>query len=174
MAKSATERKREQRAREAAALDRLGDDAHPYLAKPFFEHVQQDPNWSTIEAELDLLGIDPPSFDDDSGPEDFSNPGAFGSDEDRDEHFRNYPGSVGRAEVLVDGLLTVATELAVSINTYKKAQLTERLHELEAADLSDMKARKAAFKDVTKIQKILDELEKKQRVDLPKWKVKGT
>lgn len=174
MAMSPAERKRAQRAREAVAKERLGDDTHEFLRAPFFEHANDDPNWSDIALYFLIIGYEPPVFEDDRGPEEFSHPDAFPSDQDRDECFAITPGSIGRAEILADHLFAAAQELAGSINRYKKAELNARLREMETADLSDPEARREAFQQGTRIQKILDELDKRQRLEPPKWTVKGT
>ena len=72
MAMSARERKQKQLEREREVLGRLDDATYPFLKKPFFMHVDDDPNWTDIALSLELLGIEPPVFEDDRGPEHYA------------------------------------------------------------------------------------------------------
>lgn len=173
MAMSAAERKQRQLERERQALLPLSDSSYRYLATPFCEHLQDDPNWSDVELAFDLMGYAPPDYSDDLGPEHFANDVAFGSDEDRVEAFKGSEKSIGRAEVMVDLLFDAAMELARIVNLYKIKELQKRLKELENAELSDPESRKAALQQSAHINRILEELSKSQRFTAPKWRIKG-
>lgn len=173
MAKTATERKREQLERERRALLNVEDSSYPYLRVPFFEYLQDDPNWTTVQMSFELMGYEPPSFDNDLGPRHFANDDAFGSEEDRVEAFQGSEKSIGRAEVLVDHLMSAAVELSGIITDYKARELEARLKDLEEGELADPAERKAALQQAAHISRVLEELAKNQRVTLAKYRVKG-
>lgn len=172
MALSAKERKQAQIERERALLAKKPDATYPYLRVPFFERLDADANWSSVEMCFDLLGIDPPIFEDDRGPEDFANDACFSTDEDKVDAFQSSKGSVGRAEVMVDLLLDVAIELSGIINNYKREELRERREELAGADLSDPDARVKALETAAEIAKLEELLQKNVRRTFPVWRVK--
>lgn len=172
MALSAKERKQAQTKRERQALARKTDATYPYLKTPFFERLEKDGNWSSVELCFDLLGIDPPVFDDDRGPESFANEACFSTDEDRVEAFQCSEKSIGRAEVMVDMLLDAATELSQIINRYKQDELQKRRVELEKSDLSEPNRRTEALEAAAEIAKLQDELQKNVRRSFPAWRVK--
>lgn len=173
MAMSARERKQKQLEREQEQLKQLDDSTYPFLQVPFFEWVQEDPNWSSVTLELELAGIQPPSFEDDGGPEVYASEDALPPDSDPAKTFPGAKGSIGRAEEMVDRFLTAAIEMAGMINRYKRYQLEQKRNELESSDLSDPETRKNAFETIGKITKIEEELGKNIRRTLPQWKVKG-
>ncbi len=119
------------------------------------------------------MGLEPPTFEDDRGPEAFASDVCFRTDEDRDDAFQGYAGSIGRAEVMVDYLLDAAVELADVISRYKKVALKVRRAEIEAADLSDPDKRREELDAITRIARIEEVLDKNVRRTLPQWKVKG-
>ena len=172
MALSAKERKQKQLEREQHARARMRDATYPYLKTPFFEHLERDGNWSSVELCFDLLGIDPPVFDDDRGPEDFANDACFSTDEERVEAFQCSEKSIGRAEVMVDMLQDAAMELSSIINRFKKSELQKRREELEKSDLSEPNRRVDAFETAGEIAKLQDELSKNVRRTSPVWRVK--
>lgn len=173
MALSATDRKRKQLERERLALLPLHDSTYPYLTTPFFEYLENDPNWTVAEDAFQLMGFDPPVFEDDRGPEDFANEDAFASNEARLETFQGSENSIGRAEVMVDLLYSAAVELSGIINNYKRNELQQRFKELEAAEMSEPEQRKVAMQQAAHITRILEELDKNQRITLSKHRVKG-
>ena len=172
MALSAKERKQAQIERERALLAKKPDATYPYLRVPFFERLDADANWSSVEMCFDLLGIDPPIFEDDRGPEDFANDACFSTDEDKVEAFQSSKGSVGRAEVMVDMLIDAATELSHIINRYKQDELRQRREELEKSDLSEPDRRGEALEAAAEIAKLQDALQKNMRRTFPVWRVK--
>ena len=172
MALSAKERKQAQLKRQRDTLIRKTDATYPYLATPFFERLERDGNWSSVEMCFDLLGIDPPMFDDDRGPEEFASDACFSTDEDRVEAFQCSKNSIGRAEVMVDMLLDAAMELSHIINRYKQDELRKRREELEMSDLSEPNRRGQALEAAAEIAKLQDELQKNVRRVFPTWRVK--
>lgn len=143
--------------------------------RPFFEFFPIDEQVGSQYAQaLELAGIQPPVFDDDSGPE------ASTLDDLRDDveeggvcnpFGRSKGTSLGRAEVLVGCLLDAASDLSAWINDYKKSEIMSRLHELEASELSDVAERRAAFAQIKELNRMLDELGKTTRWPLPQWRV---
>lgn len=122
---------------------------------------------------LELAGIVPVMFNDDSGPEASTLDDLRDDFEDRGSSnpFGDAKGSsLGKAEVLVASLLDAASDLASWINDYKKSEIKARIAELEAAELPDTDARRDAFTKVAELNKMLDELNKTIRWPLPVWK----
>ncbi len=173
MPMTANERKRRQLEREERRLKALPDSSYVFLRTPFHEHLGRDPNWSSVELMFDLMGIEPPAFEDDLGPEHFAAPGSLDPDQDPLEAFENAEGSIGRAEMMVVHLIDAAVELASIINRYKLSELQARRQEFESSDLSDPVERRTALEAVTQLSKIEDELQKNVRRTFPQWRVKG-
>ena len=172
MAQSAKERKQAQLERDQKALARKKDATYPFLKTPFFERLENDGNWSSVELCFDLLGIDPPVFENDRGPEDFASDACFSTDEDRAEAFESSEKSIGRAEVMVDMLLDAAMELSHIINRYKQDELRKRREEWERSDLSDPNRRGEALQAAAEIAKLQEALQKNVRRTFPVWRVK--
>jgi hypothetical protein len=173
MAMTPLERKQKQLDRERDALRVMSDSSYSYLSKPFFERLEQDPNWSSVQLCFELMGIEAPEFHDDRGPAAVALEHCFSSDEGRDEAFSGYEGSVGRAEAMVGLLLDAAMELASIIQAHKLIELDARLREIEALDLSDPDERKGAFEAAVHIGKVKDALNGNVRRTIPQWQVKG-
>jgi hypothetical protein len=172
MAMSAKERKQRQLENEQRRLDQLPDATYPFLSTPFYQYLENEPNWSSVELAFDLMGIAPPDFNDDLGPEHYAAEAAVSSDEDRENIFASSKGSIGRAEVMVGCLLDAASELSQIISKYKKRELATRLAALEVADLSTSESRKQALADAANISKLKVELDKNIRRTLPQWRIK--
>lgn len=142
--------------------------------KPFFEFFPvDDQTGSQYVQSLELAGVAPPLFQDDTGPE-VSTLDDLNID-DEDDEFANPFGdskgnSLGKAEVLVGCLLDAASDLASWINDYKKSEIKARIAEFEAAELPDADARRAAFAKVAELTNMLAELDKTIRWPLPVWK----
>lgn len=142
---------------------------------PFFEFFTKDEQVSSQYCQsLELAGIEAVAFEDDSGPE------ASTLDDLRDDFEEGGIGnpfgsargsSLGKAEVLVGCLLDAAYDLAGWISDYKKTEIKARIAELENSDLSDPDARRAAFAKVAELRKMLEDLERTIRWQLPRWKV---
>ncbi len=113
-----------------------------------------------------------PQFDTDEGPEAFSEevyPKEWLADIFPDLSH----GSLRRAEAMVGSLFQAADMLATAVNNYKRREIKARMDEIEASDLSAPEAKKAALKEATRLQKMLDQLDKQVRYTLPQWKVTG-
>lgn len=143
--------------------------------KPFFEFFPVDEQLGAAYTQsLELAGIEPVMFNDDSGPEtttldDLGDP--F-EDDGVSNPFGDLKGSsLGRAEVLIGCLLDAATDLAGWVSDYKKSEIKARIAEIEASDLPDAEARRAAFARVAELNRLLDELDKSIRWTMPQWKV---
>jgi len=173
MALTAKERKQNQLAREQEDMRRQPDSTYEFLDTPFHRFIEERMSLSDVELMFDLMGLEPPTFADDRGPEAFASDGCFRTDEDRDDAFQGYAGSIGRAEVMVGHLMDAAVELADVINRYKKQALKKRRAEIEAADLSDPNKRREALETATRIARIEEALNKNVRRTLPQWMVKG-
>lgn len=141
---------------------------------PFCEFFPEDEQLgSQYVQSLELAGIEPVLFADDSGPE------AATLDDLRDDFedggmsnpFGDSKGtSLGKAEVLVASLLDAAADLATWINDYKKAEIKARIAEIEAAELPDAEARRDAFAKVGALTRMLEELDVTLRWPVPVWK----
>jgi hypothetical protein len=173
MALSAKQRKQNQLARERDELRVLPDSTYEFLKAPFHEYVESDPNWSNVTLPFDLIGMEPPAFEDGRDPGEFAAVACFRTDADRDDAFQGYIGSIGRAEVMVGCLLDAAVELAGIIQTYKKKAIAVRRNEIEGADLSDPDIRREALEEITRLARIEEILSKNVRRTLPQWEVKG-
>lgn len=149
------ERLKEQQKRSVAVADEA-------FKEPFHEFMAE--HWEDVNAYLEWAGVkDPPDYeaDGDTDPEwipDFDGPNR---------------GALGRAERIVGLYLDAANTLAGYINRYKVREISNRIAELEAADLSDPEARKQALADIVRLTKYRDQLAKQVRWTLPQWKVKG-
>ena len=123
---------------------------------------------------LELAGVAPPLFEDDSGPEVATLDDLRDSAEDTgvSNPFGSSKGtSLGRAEVLIGCLLDAATDLAYQVNDYKKAEIRARIAELEAADLSDPDVKRDTLARIVELNRMLDDLDKQVRWLLDVWKV---
>lgn len=174
MAMTPAEKMRAYRQRLKEEETRQNDALSHFFHQPFFEFYDGHGELSTLAIALHFVGYEIPEFVDDRGPQAYSiaDHDADASDPD-DDPFEGKTNSLGRAELLVGGFLDAAVTLAGMVNSYKKQELKARLAEIEAADLSDPKAKKAALKDVARLHKMLDDLEKDVRWTFPQWKVKG-
>lgn len=138
--------------------------------KPFFEVFTPDEQVGSQYCQsLELAGIAAPLFEDDRGPEaytldDLQDHNPFGDDSGT---------SLGRAEVMIGCMIRSAQSLADEVNHYKRSEINARLAEIEASDLSDPAKKKAALKEATRLNKMLDQLDKQVRWTFPQWKVTG-
>lgn len=173
MALSPAEKQKAYRERQKKEQWFSEDGSYAHLKTPFFEHLADDANWSSVTLAFEMLGIEPPSFDDDRGPEQFAFDHCFGSDEEKAESFAAYPRSIGRADAMVGILLDAAMELSSIINRYKRDELNARLNEIRERDLSDPIERDRALKDAAEIEKMLGILNKRVRRPMPQWEVKA-
>ncbi|RNF33984.1 hypothetical protein [Paracoccus methylarcula] len=170
MAMTPAESQRAYRERIKARKEAANLAAYQVFNTPFYEALPEDHSYSSDFANaFELMGIPTPEFSDDRGPEEFTlDVGAKD-----DGFFDKMPGSLGRAELMVDCLLAAAKDLASHVSDHKKSEIKARLAEIETSDLSDPEIRKAALKDVTRLNKMLDQLDKQVRWTFPQWKVTG-
>ena len=87
--------------------------------------------------------------------------------------FDNAKGSLGVAELMVGCLIAAALDRARHVNDYKREEIKNRLAEIEASDLSDPDTKKAALREATRLNKMLDQLDKQVRWTFPQWKGTG-
>lgn len=174
MALSPAEKSRRWREREKQKRqDALKKGATPALATfrtPFYELFGGSGHDLDFELALALAGIPAPEFEDDSGPEVFALRDATVG---VDDPFGGAKGALGRAEVMVGCLIDAAVSLAALVNEYKRTEIRTRIREIEESDLSDPQVRRAAFKEVTRLNKMLDQLSKQVRWTFPQWKEPG-
>lgn len=149
--------------------------SNDFFRVPFFEFFPEEEQISSQYSQsLELAGINPPSFDDDHGPEattldDLSDHRAEGGSINP---FGSSAGtSLGRAEVMIGCLLDAASDLAARVNDYKRTEIKARISELEMADTPDSEARREAFGKAAEMTQMLAELNKTIRWPLPVWKV---
>ena len=141
--------------------------------EPFFKYYADHGEWTTLAIALNFIGYETPEFDDDRGPHAYA-VDYFPREEDPDnDPFEGATNSLGRAELMVGGFIDAAITLAGMVNNYKKQEIKARLTELEALNLDDPKARKAALKEAARLHKMLDQLDKQVRWTFPQWKVTG-
>lgn len=170
MAKSNAERLREFKARkkeqEKIASLTLGD----VFKTPFFAALPRDfAETSAFADNFEFIGVPAPEFTDDLGIEHHT----FYSKDAARQLFQLDRGSLGRAEMIVMALIEAAQDLAVQVNEYKRQEIKARLAEIEASDLSDADAKKAALKESARLNKMLDQLDKQVRHTFPQWRVTG-
>ncbi|WP_417278395.1 hypothetical protein [Celeribacter sp.] len=173
MAKSSAERQREYMERKRQREVEANASIKGVYAVPFFEYFNEDRRGylSELNMALDIAGIEMPEFENDLGPKHFAlNDVLDGVDA---PEYSDDVGSLGRAEVMIGSLIDAARVFADMVNDNKRTEIKARLAEIEAADLSDPETRKAALKDVARLNKMLDQLDKQVRWTFPQWKVTG-
>lgn len=143
--------------------------------RPFFEFFPIDEQIGSQYAQsLELAGVQPILFEDDSGPEASTLDNLQDGLEDNgaaNPFGISRGSSLGKAEVLIGCLLDAASDLASQVNDYKKTEIRNRIAELEKAELIDPEAKRKAFAKVAELTKILNDLEKTVRWPVPIWKV---
>ena len=73
--------------------------------------------------------------------------------------------------MLIGCLLNAAADLAGWVSDYKKSEIKARIAEIEAEELPDPEARRAAFARVAELNRLLEELDRTIRWSMPQWKV---
>lgn len=170
MAQTPAESQRLYRQRQKEKTKLANFDTYGAFKRPFFEFVEGC-DFSLFEQCLAQAGIEAPEFEDDRGARHFGLNGIFEDVEDvflSDDH-----GSSRRAELIVESLIDAAADLAGHIGRYKAQEIKARLAEIEASDLSEPEAKKAALQEATRLNKMLDQLDKQVRWTFPQWKVTG-
>lgn len=162
------ERQRKTKARETRAPQghTLGD----LFRTPFFEKFENYGAHSEFEQAFDLMGMEPPEFEDDSGPKSFT--GLL--EESLDPDWRLFPegaNSLDRAEVMIGALLDGAVALATMVNYYKRNEVQARIDEISAELQESEEGRKEAIEQIVALTKLIEQLEKTVRWTVPQWKV---
>jgi hypothetical protein len=158
-----------QRAKRASGL-KTGDQAFAEIANktPFFENFQKNANQSDFDLCFDLMGLEPPDFTDDSGPQ--SKNGIVDHPEVEDDPYSGATGSLGRAEVMVGCLLDAATSLAAMIKQHKLREIEARMKDAEEdlvrtpTDASNIAQR------LTALARMREDLNRDIRWTVPSWK----
>lgn len=145
---------------------------------PFFEFWGEGHYSSEWDVAMGLAGIMPPEFLTDEGPEAFIVPHVVEGQSNENDPFDRLDkatihGSLPRAEIMVDLILDAARVLTTALNEYKCQEIKARLAEIEASDLSEPAAKKAALKEAARLNKMLDQLSKQVRWTFQQWKVTG-
>lgn len=168
MALTPAEKQKAYRDRKRQEKRDQADVARPIMKTPFSDWIRSDGSYSAFLTPFEIIGLKPPLFEDERGPEEFMILGAM--DEDDDDSFLGAKGAVGRAEVITEYMLDAVWALADALNRYKIEEIEARLAELENSD----EANKASIiKEAVQLSKILDQLKKRVRRDFPQWKVTG-
>lgn len=170
MAKSNAERLREFKARREEEEKRASLTLAGVFKTPFYQFLPEDFDCSSDFSDcLEFIGIPVPEFKDDRGLEDVTH-----YNEDlASKMIEPNLGSLGRAEVMITAFTEAAEFLAKEVNAYKRSEITARLAEIEASDLSEPQTKKAALKEAARFNKMLDQLDKQVRHTFPQWKVIG-
>jgi len=163
MALSNAERQRRHYEKQKEARKRPGDITAALQTKPFFEFYGEHPDQDGFELPLQLANVSVPEFNDDS-------PATFPPDLEGAE-VPETANSIERAELIVASLIDAAAGLATIINDYKRKEITDRIAEIEAGDLTRPEARKQALADVVQLKRMLQQLDKQVRWTFPQWKV---
>jgi hypothetical protein len=172
MAKTVRSRVKEFRDRKKQELSTLPDSTYPFLQTPFFEWKEGQTEWDSAEYHFHAAGYEAPIMNNDSGPR--SVDGEVELTADGDCHpYAGFEGSIGRAEALVDHLIAAATNVAIAINTYKKEEITARIAEIENTDLSNPEVKRKAFADIVRLHKMLERLDRMNRISIYEYKIKG-
>lgn len=172
MALSSQEKVRRHRERKKAQEAKASVQLADIYRIPFNEFFEPNRVGSDFDVALLLAGIETPKFEDDKGAREHT---AYPDPESLDGMgvFEVATNSLGRAEFIIETLATAAEGLAGWVNGYKKEEIKQRLQEIEERDLSDPEAKRAAMQEATRLNKMLDQLDKQVRITLPQWKVTG-
>ena len=129
---------------------------------------RQNPRVQTDMTDMALAGMEFPAFYDERNANEFViDPENY----NEDDLFRDAKGALGRAEVVIGCLMDTVQTLATAVNLYKRNEIEARLAELEqAADVD----RATAMQEAVRLNKILDQLSKQVRTNLPQWKITGS
>lgn len=154
-----------QKEKKQAELTQAPTGVGDLLQTPFYQFkAVQRPYDASYEFAARMAGNkDPMMFRVDGGydPDD---------DDDEDPHY-GLNGSYRLAAETVGHLIMAAKALSSDLNEYLGAELKMRVAELEASDLSDPDAKKAALQHAARLNKMLDQLDKQVRITFPQWKV---
>lgn len=176
MAKTSTQRTRIMRQRRKWEEMTKPDSTYPFLKEPFFKWLERTEgygDWGSGTLHLDSSQITIPEFLDDTGPHSIDGEvEKIFRDNPEESCFAGFEGSIGRAELLVDDLISAASNFALVINRYKREQINARIQEIEESDLADPDIRKKALADIVRLRKMLERLEKLTRHSTYEYKIK--
>lgn len=170
MAKTPTERVREFRERQRAeqeAAERAAKAADRASFRTPFAAFLKEAGHASFSAHWSILGDDWWNFDADEGLKPRSN------DDLDDEERRDASNSLGKAERILSVLEDITDTLAEYLNAYKRKEITDRIHEIETSDLSGPDTRTQALTDIVRLKKMVDQLDRPRRRNLPRWEVTG-
>ena len=170
MAMTPAESQRLYRQRQKEKSKLANFDAYGAFQQPFYEMMNYYGS-TLFDQCLAQAGIEAPEFEDDRGARHFGLNDIFYDVEG--EFLSDDHGSLRRAELIVDSLIDAASDLADHIRRYKIREIKARLAEIEASDLSEPEAKKAALQNAARLQKMLDQLNKQVRYTFQQWKVTG-
>lgn len=174
MALTPAEKQKRYRERQKQAEKSAADLSHEFLRTPFVEAAAYE--LSQLDQFWDIIGIEGPVFEDDSGPKSLLGDYELTAAANGSEAFEGVPrNSLGRAEVMVNTLLDIAMLTAAAIKEYKLKEISARIAEIEEADLSDQDAKAKALNDIVVLRTIRSHLEGKTfRRSFSEFSVKGT
>lgn len=169
MALTPQERKRRQREREKQQAEMKrnqgGDAAADLFRTPFSEWSERTGALDDLIQYTALAGFELPPFDNECDPESFViDIEAFGDA----DLFGDAKGALGRAEATVGLLQDAALLIAEAVNHYKREQIQSRISEVEYSSDTD---RPTAIREAVRLNRMLDQLDKYVRRDVPQWKV---
>lgn len=168
MALSPADKQRRYRERKKEAARVAPDTASDLFRSPFSEFMT-DGQWTAVTFAMGLCGIEFSPFEDEtSGKEIAARFDGWGA---KEGNYNQFEGAIGRAELMIPNLIDAAIALSRNVNEYKKQEIANRTNEIETSDLSDPTVRKRALDDIVRLKKILDQLDKRVRVDFAQWKV---
>lgn len=170
MALSPAERQRRRRERKKAEEARARDETVD-IAKTTFAEFMTDSCWDAINFDLGLCGLRIEPFTDETSAKEVA--AEFDEWGAGEGYYDAYVGSAGRAEMLVECLISAASQLAHQLKTYKLAEINAAITRLENLDLSDPATKKRALADIVRLNKMRDRLNKEVRRPFPQWQVKG-
>lgn len=162
-------RERKQAAKSAGLKRPEGAETAALFQAPFFESFQSDGNTSDFEQCFDLIGLDAPEFNDDSGPQ--SREGILDHPDNDESVYGNASDSLGRAEIMVGGLLESAVTLAGIIRQHKLGELQLREKEVAEAMVARPEDAPILADELLRIRAAQSALDKEVRWPIPAWKV---
>ena len=173
MALSAYERKLRQLEREREEKRRQLDKSYPFLTRPFYQFAENAADWSEFQIPLEIAGVDPPFFVDDSGPHEHASDNIVFHEWSVDEAFEGYGrNSLGRAEAIAGLLIESGKALARMINQYKKEELQGYLKSLQERDTRTPEERADLFEEAARVTAMLAELDRNTRETIPVYQIK--
>lgn len=178
MSKEPKERMRQYRERQQKAALRMEESTLEFQDISFFDWLEETSggygDWDSVLISLDLAGLPPVSINDDSGPQSYEGMIEAAYPKGHDDYpYIGYEKSIGRAESLIDHLLSAAHDAAAVVSRYKKECIKRRIELLESAVPLDAAASKKLFVEVFRLNNILNLLDKTTKKSFPTWKVKG-